>query len=301
MDRLQAYSLFVKIVEKKGLAAAGRELGLSPATVTERLRALEQDLGAQLLNRTTRSISLTDEGRVLFEGARKLLSEAKDLNARIQYGAAQLSGPIRLSAPLDLGRNKITPLVDRFMTENPSVEIELVLTDGFLDLVAQGIDFAIRLGDLRDSSLKAKKLGENRRLACAAPNYLQRFGTPKSPDDLHNHNCILMRFGPFVDHEWHFQVKGAPLSVAVRGNRIANDGELVRRWCVDGHGITLKSIWDVEDDLAAGRLREVLAQFAPAPTAIQIVYPGGQAMTRRVRALIEYLAEWFAHNQPRLR
>lgn len=297
MDRLDSLALFLRIVEKGGLAAAGRDFGLSPAAVTERLAGLEAHYGARLLNRTTRSISLTDEGRLLLEGARGLVSEASDLEARVRLGVEQLSGPIRISAPFDLGRHRVVWMLDRFMVEHPDVTMDLSLTDGYVDLVAQGLDLGIRFGDLKDSSLRSKKLGSNRRLVCASPDYLERFGTPRHPDDLAGHNCLLMRFGDNIDQEWPFILEGKRKSVIVRGNRRANDGDLVRHWCREGHGIALKSIWDIREDLAEGRVVELLSRFEPPPTSLQALYPGGRNLPKRVRALIDFLGEQFAREE----
>lgn len=284
---LNHLELFLLIIEKGGLSAAGRELGLSPASVSERLAALESHYGVALLTRTTRSISLTDEGRTLAEGARRLLAEAEELDSRVRLGAQSLSGPVRLSAPVDLGQARIVPIVDRFLDQHREVSVELNLTDGFVDLVSQGLDFAVRYGTLADSSLKVKPIGENRRVVCAAPGYLERMGVPLHPDELHRHDCIVMRFGINSDHQWSFLVDGKPYSVAVRSRRMANHGELVRRWALQGHGLCLKSVWDVQADLDGGRLIEVLAPYSAARTALQIVYPGTRSQPRRVRALIE--------------
>ncbi|MBI5110807.1 MAG: LysR family transcriptional regulator [Rhodovulum sp.] len=283
-------SLFLRIVEKGGLAAAGREMGLSPASVSERLAALERHYGATLLTRTTRALSLTDEGRVLVEGARRLLAEADELEARIRHGADKISGLVRLTAPEDLGRRCIVPIVGAFLDRHPDVAIDLHLTDGYVDLVGQGIDFAVRQGVLADSSLKVRSLGENRRIVCAAPSYLAARGTPLHPDDLADHDCILMRFGQTVDHEWPFRIDGELRRVMVRGRRIVNDGGLVRQWCREGRGIAFKSLWDVTADIAEGTLVELLADFSAGQTALQIVYPPAAVQPRRVRLLIEAIA-----------
>lgn len=297
MDRIDSLALFLRIVEKGGLATAGRDFGLSPAAVTERLAALEAHYGARLLNRTTRAISLTDEGRLLLEGARDLVNEAKDLEARVRHGVEQLSGPVRLSAPLDLGRQQVVQMLDCFLAAHPRVSIDLTLSDSYIDLVAQGIDLGIRFGDLKDSSLKARRLGLSRRLVCASPDYLERYGAPDHPEDLAKHNCLLMRFGENIDQEWPFVIEGKRRLIFVRGNRQANDGGLVRHWCLAGHGIALKAIWDVREDIAAGRLIELLSDYEQPSSSLQVVYPGGRSLPKRVRALIEFLAEAFAAEQ----
>lgn len=287
---LDNLALFLRIVEKGGLAVAGRETGLSPATVSERLAALEAHYGATLLARTTRAISLTEEGRALVDGARRLLAEAEELESRLRRGADVISGPIRLSAPEDLGRRLLVPVIDAFLDEHPAVTVDLNLTDGNVDLVGQGMDFAIRHGVLADSSLKAKMLGENRRVVCAAPSYLAENGTPEHPDDLARHDCIVMRFGQNIDREWPFVIDGAVRRIAVRGRRVANDGGLVREWCRQGRGIALKSIRDVDADLASGALVELLTAFSAGSTGLQIVYPPSAVQPRRVRMLIDRIA-----------
>lgn len=290
---LDNLTLFLRIVEKGGLAAAGRELGLSPATVSERLAALEVYYGATLLARTTRAISLTDEGRMLADGARRLLAEAEELESSVRLGAQLIAGPIRISAPQDLGRHRIVPVVDAFLAEHPAVSIDLNLTDGYVDLVAQGLDFAVRHGVLADSSLRSRPLGDNRRVVCAAPSYLAANGTPQHPDDLAHHECILMRFGQTIDREWSFLIKGKPYKVTTRGRRIVNDGELVRKWCREGKGIALKSIRDIDADLQSGSLVELLPDFSSGTTALQIVYPPGAVQPRRVRLLMDRIAAAF--------
>ncbi|MDV7341049.1 LysR family transcriptional regulator [Terasakiella sp. A23] len=285
--------LFQKIVEKGGLAVAGRELGLSPTTVSERLAALESYYGVTLLNRTTRAISLTEEGRVLFEGAHQLLSEVDELDYRIRLGAQTLSGPIRISAPLGLGRDIIEPVINQFLEDNPQTSVELMLSDGYVDIIHEGIDFAVRFGELRDSSLRARVLGENHRVVVASPDYIKRFGRPEHPNDLEKHNCMVMRFGLHPDNVWRFVEGGKEFSVNVTGNRIANDGRLVHQWALEGHGLALKSMWDVGRDVKTGKLVHLLADFAPEPSLVQLLFPPSRSQPRRVKELAAKLTEAF--------
>src|SRR6202789_1856730 len=212
---LDNLALFLRIVEKGSLAAAGRELGLSAASVSERLVALEKYYGAALLHRTTRAISLTDEGRLLVQGARRLLAEADELEALIRLGVEKISGPIRLSAPIDLGRSYVVPILDAFLAEHPEVTIDLNLTDGYVDLVGQGQDFAIRYGELADSTLRVRRLMANRRILCAAPTYVARRGVPQHPDDLVHHECLVMRYGLTTDRDWPFRIDGRERRIVV--------------------------------------------------------------------------------------
>lgn len=290
---LEDLALFLRIVEKGGLAAAGREMGLSPSSVSERLAALERHYGASLLTRTTRAVAVTEEGRILVEGARRLLAEAEELDARIRLGSQKISGPIRITAAEDLGRSRILPLLDAFARLHPDVTLDLHLTDASVDLVSGGMDLAIRQGVLADSTMKTRFLCSNRRIVCAAPSYLEHHGVPSHPAELAGHDCIVMRFGAAVDNIWPFQVGGDVLKVMVKGRRVANDGWLVRQWCLQGHGLAYKSLLDVEDDLASGALVEVLRPFNMGETAMQVVYPATAVQPRRVRLLIDYIVDGF--------
>ncbi len=287
---LDSLALFLLIVEKGSLTAAGREAGLSPTTVSERLAMLESHYGVVLLNRTTRAISLTDEGRTLVDGARRVLSEAAELDQRIRFGAENLSGPLRISAPSDIGRGVVSDAINSFLTAHPGISVELHLSDGYVDLVGQGLDLAVRFGVTTDSTLRVRSLGQTQRIVCASPAYLARHGTPLHPEDLKQHNCLLMRFGPNLDNLWHF---GPPPSkpITVHGDRTSNDGALVRQWCLAGYGISFKSTLDVGEDLKAGRLVALLAAHAAPPSPLQMLFPPGRAQPRRLTAFADHLAD----------
>lgn len=290
---LNNISLFLKIVEKGSLAAAGREVGLSPTTVSERLAALETYFGVVLLNRTTRVISLTDEGRTLVEGAKRVLGEVEELETLIRLGAQTLSGSIRITAPIDLGRNVVAPEINRFLSQHPAISVELLLSDGYVDVVGGGFDIALRFGPVTDSTLRFRSLGQKRRVVCAAPTYLEKHGIPKKPTDLKDHNCLVMRFGTHLDNVWRFGPDARQEVVTVSGDRIVNDGALVRQWCLAGHGIMLKSELDISSDMKAGNLVELLADYSPSPTPLQMLFPPSQAQPRRMRALADQLALCF--------
>ena len=291
---LDNIALFLKIVEKGSLAAAAREAGLSPTTVSERLAALEAHYGVVLLNRTTRAISLSEEGRILVDGAKHLLGEVEELDGLIRHGAETLSGPIRVSAPSDLGRGRISDEIARFLEKHPAITIDLVLSDGYLDIVGEGIDIALRFGQVTDSSLRVKALvQQHRRLVCAARSYLEKHGEPKQPADLKDHNCLVMRFGVNLDNVWHFGPAAMKQIVTVKGDRVANDGRLVRQWCVAGYGIALKSELDVVEDLKEGRLVVLLDDYTPPPIPLQMMFPPSRAQPRRVKALANQFVEAF--------
>ncbi|MEL6119895.1 MAG: LysR family transcriptional regulator [Pseudomonadota bacterium] len=279
--------LFMIIAEKGSLVAAARETGMSTTTVSERLAALEAHYGVVLFNRTTRSISLTEEGRTLVDGARAIQSEVTDLDTRIRHGAETLSGLIRISAPVDLGRSIISRAISAFTEENPAVSIELSLSDGYIDLVGQGFDMAVRFGNVTDSTLRVRSLGTFQRLVCAAPAYLERHGTPQSPDDLRHHNCLVMRFGETLDNVWEFGTGSNRHRVTVRGSRVVNDGWLIRSWARAGHGIVLKSELDVAENIRSGSLVSLLEDHLPPPNPLQMMFPPGRAQPRRVSAFAD--------------
>ncbi|MEM6480644.1 MAG: LysR family transcriptional regulator [Pseudomonadota bacterium] len=281
--------LFLTIAEKGSLVAAARETGMSTTTVSERLAALETHYGVVLFNRTTRSISLTEEGRVLIDGAKIVLSEVSDLDARIRHGADTLSGPIRISAPIDIGRSIVSEAISSFTEEHPAVSIELSLSDGYVDLVGQGFDLAVRFGGVTDSTLRVRSLGSYQRLVCAAPSYLQKHGTPKRPEDLADHNCLVMRFGETLDNVWEFGSGVNRNQVTVRGSRVVNDGWLIRSWAMAGHGIVLKSELDVREDVRSENLVSFLEEHLPPPNPLQMMFPPGKLRPRRVSAFADCL------------
>lgn len=286
---LNNLQLFLTIAEKGSLVAAARETGMSTTRVSERLAALENYYGVVLFNRTTRSISLTEEGRVLIDGAKNVLSEVSDLDTLIRHGADTLSGPIRISAPIDLGRSIVSETISKFTEEHPAVSIELSLSDGYMDLVGQGFDLAVRFGDVTDSSLRVRSLGSFQRLVCAAPGYLQKYGIPQRPEDLADHNCLVMRFGETLDNVWEFGSGPKKNQFTVRGSRVVNDGWLIRSWALAGHGIVLKSELDIGADVRSGALVSMLEEHLPSPKPLQMMFPPGRARPRRVTAFADYL------------
>lgn len=290
---LENLALFLLIVQRGSMAAAGRDMGLSPATVSDRLAALEAHYGTRLINRTTRALSLTEEGRTLAEGAPNLLAEAGELETRLREGITHVTGAIHVSAPSDLGRNLIADLLDEFLAEHPGVTIDLHLGDGYIDLAAEGIDIAIRYGDPEDSTMMMRPLASSARIICAAPSYLERHGRPETPEDLMRHNCLMMRFRGEVDRAWPFMIDGKRRRLMLSGNRIANDGALVRDWGVRGHGIIRKAEWDLAEDFRDGRLVPLLREFEVAPLRVQALYPKGRAQIRRIRMLLDKLSERF--------
>jgi DNA-binding transcriptional LysR family regulator len=213
MDKLGDMDLFMRVIKNGGLAAAGREVGLSPARVTARMNALEKRYGARLLIRTTRSVSLTDAGREFFAGCERVLAEVEQTEARLQTGQASFAGPLRITATSDLGQQHIAPVLSQFVKEHPDVRPCLHLTDGVVNLTEDGVDLGIRYGALADSTLVARKLANSRRVLCASPDYLERKGVPATPDALAKHDCLAMFRATEPLTTWHFQTAEGKQSI----------------------------------------------------------------------------------------
>lgn len=285
--------LFQRIVALGSMAAAARDTGLSTTTVSERLASLEAHFGVALLNRTTRSLSLTDAGRTVLEGANQLLEDASALRSTIRHGVETLSGTIRISAPHDLGRTIVSDQIAEFQRRHPQMVFEIMLSDGYVDVVGLGIDIALRFGAISDTSLRVRPLGAGRRIVCAAPGYLDLRGHPQKPADLADHDCLVMRFGTLLDNQWTFGNGSDATVVPVRAHRVSNDGNLVRLWCLAGAGIALKSEFDVSDDIRQGRLVPLLEQFPRSPTSLQMLFPPSRRQPRRVSAFADQLVRAF--------
>src|SRR5258706_1005775 len=282
IDRLADLRLFVLIVERGSLTAASRELGLSQGAVSLRLAQLEKGAEVQLLRRSTRRLQLTESGDHFYQAAKRVLAEIGDLQEQLSGDRAAVKGPIRISAPLDLGRTYVAPVIDEYIRDNPGISISLVLSDTIVDLSEAGIDLAIRYGRLPDSALQIRRLSCNRRLPVASPAYLERKGRPQKPEDLLELNCMPWVRGGGRFDLWPFLVDGAIMTVKVSRHRDANDAGPLRRWAIEGAGVVLKSAWDVADDIKHGRLEALLVPFCPADVDLQIVMPHDRQRPRRV-------------------
>jgi len=287
IDRLADFQLFILIVERGSLAAAAREVGLSPGAV--RLSALEKNLEVQLLRRSTRRLQVTEAGDQLYRTAKSILGEVDDLYDILRGDRGALNGEVRISAPLDLGRNHLAPALQGLLTRHPQLAISLILSDTALDLNDLGIDLAVRYGRLPDSALRIRRISTNRRVPVASPGYLDQVGRPDHPRGLSAMNCLaLLRGGGRFDL-WPFHIDGAQVRVKVKGDRDANDGDLLRRWAIEGAGVVLKSAWDVVDDIRDGRLEPILVKFCPADIDLQIVLPPNPRRPRRVAIVADAL------------
>jgi DNA-binding transcriptional LysR family regulator len=288
IDNLPNLLAFDRIVRAGSLSAAARELDLSLAVVSKRLTQLESALGVRLLQRTTRRQTLTEEGRLLHAQVVRILAEVEAAEALMSQQRASIGGLLRITAPHDLGRRWIAPILADFQRLHPQLRVQLQLSDALIDLVGEGLDLAVRFGSLADSSLIARPLAPNHRVVCAAPAYLREHGEPAHPADLIRHRCIVIGDSPSA--EWRF-IGDEPVSVRIDAELVSNDGGVVLAWALAGAGIALKSIWDVGDDLAAGRLRRVLPDYAVAAAPLHAIYPHSAHLAPRVRAFVDYLRE----------
>jgi DNA-binding transcriptional LysR family regulator len=286
-------SFFELIVKQGSLSAAARELGVTPASVSKRLSKLEQRLGVPLLNRTTRRLSLTDEGETFHASASRIITELEDMERLLSRNRAVPKGLLRVNAPLGFGRTYVTPIVSRFVKRYPEVEVQLQLTDHPLSLVDEAFEVGIRFGEIPDTRLVAKRIAANRRLVCASPSYLKKHGTPKVPHDLARHNCIVLRQNDNAYGTWRFARGKNIETIKVRGTLSSNDGEVALNWVLDGHGIMLRAEWDIAKYLRSGRLQVVLQDYATPSADIFAVYPERHGTSPRVRAFTEFLAESF--------
>lgn len=285
---------FVLLNRLGSLSAAARALDITPPAATMRLASMEKRIGARLLNRSTRKISLTPEGELYLQHASRLIEELRELDEIVSGNRRAPRGLLRVNVPLGFGRTVIAPLVSTFTAQFPEVEVLLEVTDRPIDLIAKGFDLAIRFGELPDNRLNARRIMSNRRYICASPAYLEKHGTPKTLTDLAKHRCIVHRQNDDAYGVWRFLVDGRTEIVKVHGALASNDGDIVQGWALDGQGIVIRSEWDVAKYLGSGRLRRILPEFALPSADLYAYYPSKQNLPARVRAFINFLTEEFA-------
>lgn len=296
MNQISELAFFTQLVRLGSLAATARELNLTPPAVSKRLAQLELRLGVRLLNRTTRSISLTAEGELYLTNAQRILGEIEELERRISSSRAEPKGLLRVNAPLGFGRTHVAPAISSFVRRYPEVEVQLHLTDRPINLPDDAIDVGIRFGELPDSRLIARKIAANRRRLCASPAYLETFGTPETPKDLAQHNCIVLRQNDAAFGIWRLSRGKQTESIKVRGALSTNDGEVAMKWALEGHGILLRAEWNLARYLRTGQLVEVLGDYETPPADIYAVYLERLNLSAKVSLFVEHLREFFVSN-----
>lgn len=293
MNQVSELAFFIQLIRSGSLAATARELNLTPPAVSKRLAHLEQRLGVRLLNRTTRSISLTGEGEVYLLNAQRILGEIEEMERQVSSSRAAPKGLLRVNAPLGFGRAYVGPAVSSFVKRYPDVEVQLQLTDRPINLPNDAIDVAIRFGELPDSRLIARKIAANRRLLCASPTYLQACGRPETPRDLTRHNCIVLRQNDAAFGVWRLSRGKQSESIKVRGSLSTNEGEVALNWALEGHGILMRAEWDLAKYLRSGRLEEVLAEYETPPADIYAVYLERLNLSAKVSFFVDHLRDVF--------
>lgn len=287
MDNFKQISAFVAAATRGSLSAAARSENVTPAIIGRRLDGLEARLGVRLLLRTTRRLSLTFEGQAFLEDCQRILTDLANAEASVSAGGVKASGHLRISAPAGFGRRHVAPLAMRFLEENPEVTASLDLSDRLVDLVNEGIDCAVRIGELTDSSLISVRLGEMRRMVVASPAYLVAHGTPREPAELVRHNCLVLG----QQRGWVFRNPdgGSVDAFKVNGCFECNDGAVLHEWALSGRGLAWRSLWEVGQDLTEGRLVSVLDAWQAPPMGIYAVFPQRRHLPLRVRLFIDLL------------
>jgi DNA-binding transcriptional LysR family regulator len=293
MDAFKQIESFVAVATRGSLSAAARVEGVTPAVIGRRLDALEQRLGVRLLIRTTRRISLTFEGAAFLEDCQRILDELANAEASVSLGGIKASGHIKVSAPAGFGRRHVAPVVRQFLEEHPEVSCTLDLSDRVVDLVNEGVDCAVRIGELADSSLVPIRLGEMHRVIVASPDYLARQGIPRQPEDLLQHQCLSLT----QQRGWLLRDSADPaksLAFKLPGRFQCNDGAVLHDWVLAGMGLAWRSMWEVGADIKAGRLVSVLDDYATPPMGIHAVFPQRRHLPLRVRLLVDTLKHAYA-------
>jgi DNA-binding transcriptional LysR family regulator len=287
--------LFIKVVEAKSFTDAARGLGITPSAVSKQITRLEDRLGAQLLNRTTRRIAMTDVGAAYYERCVRIMAEVEEAEAVVSNLHTKPRGLLRVSVPVILGQLHFAPAVAAFLMQYAEVQLELILNDRYVNLIEEGFDIVVRIDELPDSSMVALRLAPNRRVVCAAPEYFRAHGTPETPDDLMRHNCLT--YGPHYPHkEWFFRTDEGRRAVRVSGNFQTNNAQALRLAALGGLGMALLPTFIVGGDLRQGLLHPVLSQYVSSDTAIYAVYPHSRHLSPKVRAFVDFMAKRFGPN-----
>ena len=304
MDKLKAIESFVLVATRGSLTAAANAQGVAPALMGRRLDALEAHLGVKLMVRTTRRISMTREGSAYLEDCQRLLADFANAEASVSAGGARAQGHLRITAPAGFGRRHVAPLVPQFRELHTGLSISLNLSDRVIDIAAEGYDCAVRVGDLPDSSLVSVRLADNRRRCVATPKYLQQHGTPAHPGDLSKFDCLTLSSDASQARGWAFCIPSSTQSTTGKGGvevihlkpggpLDCSDGQVLHDWCLAGFGLAWRSTWEVEAEIAEGKLVAVLEEFAAPPNGVYAMFPHAKHLPVRVRLWVDFLKQHF--------
>jgi len=293
MAYLDNVAVFVRVVELGNLSAAGRDMRISPAVASNRIKELEKHLGVRLFNRTTRQLMPTEHGNVFYAGAKNILEAITEAEAAISALSGQPRGTIRVTAPLGLGRRLVASGIPDFHDKYPDIEVRLRLSDHNVDILKEGIDVAFRLGVIEDSSLRMRGIMECERVLVASPRYLEARGEPAQPGDLvtKKHDCLMLRFPGLKEHSWTVVTENGPQKFEVHGPYDSDDGDVLTGWALAGRGIVNKPRFEVEPFIRDRRLKVILPHTPPTPVQLAAVYPHKKLQDPKVRLLLDFMAE----------
>ncbi|WP_082432308.1 LysR substrate-binding domain-containing protein [Pseudomonas sp. NBRC 111124] len=292
LPNLDDLDIFMQVARRASFAAVAEARGMSAAFVSKRIRQLEADLGVRLLHRTTRRVTVSEEGERVYQWAQQIFEALQRMGDDLDAGQREPAGQLRIASSLGLGRRMVAPALSELAARYPRLDIRLDVHDRLVDLAAEGVDLDIRVGDQIAPNLIAKRLARNWRVLCAAPEYLARRGTPKNLTDLASHDCLVIKERDHPFGLWHLEGPAGEESVRVTGALSSNHGEVVHQWCLDGRGIVLRSCWDVHDSLADGRLVQVLEGYRQSAD-IWAVYTAPLAGSAKVRVAVEFFRQFF--------
>lgn len=289
---IEHLKLFVRIASTHNISQAGQELGLSPAVSSAHINKLEENLGVRLVHRTTRKVSLTEEGMNFLPHAEEVIASIDAAKASVGSGSLQPQGTLRITAPASFGRMHLIPALNGFMEKFPDISVDIRLTDSIVDMIQGGFDIAIRNAELKDSTLIARKIAPDNRVICASPKYLKEYGEPRKPEDLHHHKCLKLT----GLETWTFDTPDGAYHLKNKGNFRVDHGEAARGACVNGLGITLCASWIASEQLKSGELVPILKDYPLiSDAALWIVYPSSRLLAPKVRAFIDYFASYYGN------
>ncbi|WP_457301606.1 LysR family transcriptional regulator [Phyllobacterium sp. P5_D12] len=293
MSYLDNLRVFVRVVELGNLSAAGRDQRASPAVASNRIKELERHLGVRLFNRTTRKLTPTEHGRVFYEGAVKIIEAINEAEAAIADLSKKPKGAIRITAPLGIGRRLIASGIPEFHDKYPDIEVRLRLSDHNVDIMSEGVDVAFKLGILEDSNLRMRGIMNCERVICSSPDYLERRGTPLTPDDLiaEHHDCLLLRYPGSKEYFWTLQMPEGTRKLEVSGPYDSDDGDVLTQWALEGRGIINKPLFEVKSHLNDGTLKAILEDTPPASIQLAAIYPHKRFQDPKVRLMIDFMTE----------
>ncbi|HJW02254.1 MAG TPA: LysR family transcriptional regulator, partial [Azospira sp.] len=291
--QLDDLRLFCVVVRNRSFAETARELGISKAVVSKRIALLEDAVQERLFHRTTRNVSLTAQGEIVHQWAQRILEDVDLMGEAISREKAAPSGLLRICSSTGFGRSRLAPALSEMARQFPQLEIQVELLDRPVDLVDEGFQLDIRIGQVREGNVIKRRIARNRRVLCAAPAYLERFGVPRCLEDLKAHRCIPIRERDQDFGRWELEGPDGLAAIKVSGPLSANNGEIVRQWAIDGHGIILRSTWDISREIEAGTLVPVLPQYFQ-PADVWAVYPSRLSVSAKLKVCVEFLEQWFA-------